>query len=122
IMIEFARLFEDLQHKERRLEQFVDRFYRLTEQRRNSVDLTESKLQEIIARAVQASAQAAPKPPAEKPNPMLQRLTQREQEVLGHIVQGLTNKEIATQLYLSPDTVKNHVVHIMEKLGVQDRT
>jgi DNA-binding CsgD family transcriptional regulator/transcriptional regulator with GAF, ATPase, and Fis domain len=122
IMIEFARLFEDLQQKERRLEQFVDRFYRLAEQRRNAVDLSESRLQEIIAKAVHASAQAAPKPAAEEPNPMLQRLTHREQEVLSYIVQGLTNKEIATQLYLSPDTVKNHVVHIMEKLGAQDRT
>jgi DNA-binding NarL/FixJ family response regulator len=122
IMIEFARMFEDLQQKERRLEQFVDRFYRLAEQRRNAVDLSESRLQEIISKAVTASAQASPKPPPEEPSPLLQRLTQREQEVLSYIVQGLTNKEIATQLYLSPDTVKNHVVHIMEKLGAQDRT
>jgi DNA-binding NarL/FixJ family response regulator len=122
IMIEFARMFEDLQQKERRLEQFVDRFYRLAEQRRNAVDLSESRLQEIISKAVSASAQASPKPVPEEPSLLLQRLTQREQEVLSYIVQGLTNKEIATQLYLSPDTVKNHVVHIMEKLGAQDRT
>ena len=81
-----------------------------------------AKLQEMIARVVQESALAAPKPPVEEPNPLLQKLTQREQEVLSYIVQGLTNKEIATQLFLSPDTVKNHVVHIMEKLGAQDRT
>jgi hypothetical protein len=30
---------------------------------------------------------------------------------------GLSVKDVATQLYLSPDTVKNHVVHIVEKLG-----
>jgi two-component system, NarL family, response regulator LiaR len=76
----------------------------------------------MIARAVQETAQATPRSPVEEPNPLLQRLTQREQEVLSFIVQGLTNKEIATQLFLSPDTVKNHVVHIMEKLGAQDRT
>lgn len=121
IMIEHARLYEDLREKEQRLERFVDRFLRQAEQRR-SFDLTETKLQEMIARVVQESALAAPKPPVEEPNPLLQKLTQREQEVLGYIVQGLTNKEIATQLYLSPDTVKNHVVHIIQKLGVSDRT
>ena len=121
IMIEHARLYEDLREKEQRLERFVDRFLRQAEQRR-SFDLTETKLQEMIARVVQESALAAPKPQVEEPNPLLQKLTQREQEVLGYIVQGLTNKEIATQLFLSPDTVKNHVVHIMEKLGAQDRT
>jgi DNA-binding CsgD family transcriptional regulator/transcriptional regulator with GAF, ATPase, and Fis domain len=120
IMIEHARLYEDLREKEQRLERFVDRFLRQAERR--SFDLTETRLQEMIAKVVQESVQAAPKPAAEEPNPMLQKLTQREQEVLGFIVQGLTNKEIATQLYLSPDTVKNHVVHIMEKLGAQDRT
>ena len=122
IMIEYARLFEDLRQMEQRLERFVDRFLRQAEQRRNTIDLSEAKLQEMLARAVQESTALAPKPPVEEPDPLLQRLTQREQEVLSYIVQGLTNKEIATQLYLSPDTVKNHVVHIMEKLGAQDRT
>jgi DNA-binding NarL/FixJ family response regulator len=42
--------------------------------------------------------------------------------VLALIVEGLTNKEIAGRLCLSPDTVKNHVVHIIQKLGVSDRT
>jgi DNA-binding NarL/FixJ family response regulator len=42
--------------------------------------------------------------------------------VLALIVEGLTNKEIGRRLNLSPDTVKNHVVHIIEKLGVSDRT
>ena len=122
IMIEYARLFEDLRQMEQRLERFVDRFLRQAEQRRNTIDLSEAKLQGMIARAVQESTALAPRPPVEEPDPLLQRLTQREQEVLSYIVQGLTNKEIATQLYLSPDTVKNHVVHIMEKLGAQDRT
>src|SRR4029079_18491865 len=121
IMIEHARLYEDLRQKEQRLERFVDKFLRHAEQRRTSVDLTETKLQELITRAVHETNQAAPRPVVEEPHALLQRLTQREQEVLGYIVQGLTNKEIATQLFLSPDTVKNHVVHIMEKLGAQDR-
>jgi DNA-binding CsgD family transcriptional regulator/transcriptional regulator with GAF, ATPase, and Fis domain len=122
IMIEHARLYEDLREKEQRLERFVDRFLRQAEHRRSSLDLTETRLQEMIAKIVQESVQAVPKEQPPEPDPLVQRLTQREQEVLGYIVQGLTNKEIATQLYLSPDTVKNHVVHIMEKLGAQDRT
>jgi DNA-binding NarL/FixJ family response regulator len=122
IMIENARLYEDLRQMEQRLERFVDRFLRQAEQRRDPIDLTETKLQEMIARAVQESTLANAPTPVEEPDPLLQRLTQREREVLTHIVQGLTNKEIAAQLFLSPDTVKNHVVHIMEKLGAQDRT
>jgi len=117
IMIEHARLYEDLRQKEQRLERFVDKFLRHAEQRRTSVDLTETKLQELITRAVHETNQAAPRPVVEEPHPLLQRLTQREQEVLGYIVQGLTNKEIATQLFLSPDTVKNHVIHITERRG-----
>ena len=121
IMIEHARLYEDLRQKEERLERFVDRFLRQAEQGRRTVELSDAQLQQI-ARVVQESAQSGARTQVEEPNPLLQKLTQREQEVLGFIVQGLTNKEIATQLYLSPDTVKNHVVHIMEKLGAQDRT
>jgi DNA-binding NarL/FixJ family response regulator len=122
IMIECARMFEDMRQMEQRLERFVDRFLRQAEQRRDTLDLTETRLQEMIAKAVQESTLSSQPAPADEPDPLLQRLTQREQEVLSYIVQGLTNKEIATQLYLSPDTVKNHVVHIMEKLGAQDRT
>jgi DNA-binding NarL/FixJ family response regulator len=48
-------------------------------------------------------------------------LTQREQEVLGLIDEGLSNKEIARRLRLQLATVKNHVHHILEKLGVTRR-
>ncbi len=50
------------------------------------------------------------------------RLTSRELQVLRLIVDGLTNKEIASQLCLSTDTVKRHVEHIIKKLQVSDRT
>jgi DNA-binding NarL/FixJ family response regulator len=48
-------------------------------------------------------------------------LTRREKEVLSLIAQGLSNREIATRLYISPTTAKVHVHHIFEKLGVKSR-
>jgi DNA-binding NarL/FixJ family response regulator len=50
------------------------------------------------------------------------RLTPREREVLDKIADGLTNKEIARLLDVSPGTVKAHVERVIAKLGVADRT
>lgn len=49
-------------------------------------------------------------------------LTQRESEVLRQLAFGLTNKEIAQTLQISYETVKEHVQHILRKIGVSDRT
>ena len=49
-------------------------------------------------------------------------LTQRESEVLKQLAYGLTNKEIAMALHISYETVKEHVQHILRKIGVSDRT
>jgi DNA-binding NarL/FixJ family response regulator len=49
-------------------------------------------------------------------------LTQRESEVLHQMANGLTNKEIAKMLKISYETVKEHVQHILRKIGVKDRT
>jgi DNA-binding NarL/FixJ family response regulator len=49
-------------------------------------------------------------------------LTQRESEVLRHLAMGATNKQIATALHISYETVKEHVQHILRKIGVTDRT
>jgi len=49
-------------------------------------------------------------------------LTKRESEVLHQLALGLTNKEIAQQLHISYETVKEHVQHILRKIGVSDRT
>jgi DNA-binding NarL/FixJ family response regulator len=49
-------------------------------------------------------------------------LTSRESEVLQQVSHGLTNKEIATALAISYDTVKEHVQHILRKVGAKDRT
>lgn len=49
-------------------------------------------------------------------------LTEREREILSLIAEGYTNTAIATQLYLSPKTVRNYVSSIFTKLGVSDRS
>jgi len=49
------------------------------------------------------------------------RLTKRELEVIGLILEGLSNKEIAGRLGLSEQTVKNHVARIMDKVDVRNR-
>ena len=49
-------------------------------------------------------------------------LTQREGEVLRQIALGLTNKQIAEALNISYETVKEHVQHMLGKIGVSDRT
>ena len=49
-------------------------------------------------------------------------LTRRELEVLTHIVEGHTNKRIADDLKISYETVKEHVQHVLKKIGVTDRT
>lgn len=50
------------------------------------------------------------------------RLSERETAVLGLLVDGFSNQEIASRLYLSSETIKTHIRHIMEKLQVTDRT
>ncbi len=49
-------------------------------------------------------------------------LSEREMEVLGCVVRGMSNKEIASLLGISHQTVKNHVTAILRKFGVEDRT
>ncbi len=49
-------------------------------------------------------------------------LSEREREVLRLIARGLSNKEIAKALGISPSTVNGHVESLLEKLGASDRT
>jgi DNA-binding NarL/FixJ family response regulator len=51
-----------------------------------------------------------------------EELTGREIDVLRHIAGGNRNRDIAEQLFISEETVKVHIKHIMEKLGASDRT
>jgi DNA-binding NarL/FixJ family response regulator len=51
-----------------------------------------------------------------------QLLTDREVEVLRHLVEGNRNRDIAEKLFITEETVKAHMKHIMNKLGANDRT
>ena len=57
----------------------------------------------------------------ERPQMPAPRLTDREMEVLTHVAQGLNNREIAKELFISENTVKNHVRNILEKLHLHSR-
>lgn len=60
--------------------------------------------------------------PYSDPGDPFHPLSSREMEVLGCVTRGMSNKEIATALGISHQTVKNHVTSILRKLGVEDRT
>lgn len=62
-----------------------------------------------------------PKEPP-KDNGQIEQLTPKEKEVLLELGKGLSNKEIATSLYITEYTVKKHVSQVLAKLGLADRT
>ena len=72
-------------------------------------------LMRLIEEKQQKTKQAAPKPSLSIP------LSPREVEVLELLVRGQSNQQIASELSISMSTVKNHVHHIITKLGVSDR-
>lgn len=51
-----------------------------------------------------------------------EKLSSRELDVLRLVADGFSNKEIATELHVSPATVKTHLIHVFRKLDVNDRT
>jgi LuxR family maltose regulon positive regulatory protein len=76
---------------------------------------------EYVDRLLQAcgtGAMTTAEPRAQLPEP----LTDREQEIVRLIAVGLTNAEIATELFISTETVKKHAANVYAKLGVHNRT
>ena len=73
----------------------------------------------ITRRVIEQFAGSTPPPRAAEID--LSSLTEREQEVLVHMARGLSNTEIATELYLGESTVKTHVGRVLMKLQLRDR-
>ena len=98
-------------------------FYRLRQQLRsqNTVQASTpgaSYLEQLIL-CINRKQQASLK--EDGPLPLVEPLSMREREVLWHISQGHSNREIAEQLVIAPSTVKSHVRAIYSKLGVENR-
>jgi DNA-binding NarL/FixJ family response regulator len=55
-------------------------------------------------------------------DPAMEQLTDQEQRILDLIAEGLTNRQIASQMFLAEKTVKNYVSSLLAKLGVESRT
>jgi len=72
-----------------------------------------------IARKVVAAFQSKPVHVSDTDN--LNTLSHREKEILEQLSKGLMYKEIAAELFISPETVRKHVYHIYEKLHVSNR-
>lgn len=98
---------------------------------RATLTLRESseELQKIIRSAASAKDSVSPfsagelDQPAKRVNAELDTpLTNRELEVLRKLSRGMTNKEIASSLGISYETVKEHVQHVLRKIGATDRT
>ncbi|WP_180103699.1 response regulator transcription factor [Acinetobacter sp. YH12134] len=60
--------------------------------------------------------------PFKQPDEDIEQLTNREHEILNLVAQGLSNREIAEQLFVSRYTVESHIKHIYRKLSVSKRT
>lgn len=73
----------------------------------------------MMARVLEEFALSTP-PPNPETSPLI-GLTSREIEVLQELADGITNQEIASRLFISENTVKNHIHNILEKLSLSNR-
>lgn len=96
IDIDIAKMNAELQHKSDYIKQLEKKISEQTRDKRENEKVTNNSL----------------------PSP----LTKREMEVLRMVACGATNTEISHILKISPHTVKSHIIHIFNKLGVNDRT
>jgi len=88
-------------------------------------DVQPDELARAIAAAAAGQAPLHPRAAREllaQRHPLEPQLSAREEEVLGLLAQGMPNKLIARRLEISERTVKGHLTHIFERIGVTDRT
>jgi two-component system NarL family response regulator len=86
-----------------------------------SVWAGQSRISPSMATKLLTEFAAISKANEERPKMPTPRLTEREMEVLRLVAQGLNNRDIAKQLYISENTVKNHIRNILEKLHLHSR-
>jgi DNA-binding NarL/FixJ family response regulator len=78
----------------------------------------EARLSSPVTRRLMDAARAQPRPTR---SPELDRLTDREREVLSHVAAGRSNDEVAAVLTISPATARTYVSRLLTKLGARDR-
>ena len=95
-----------------------------TIQARNSAEEDSDEEMRQYVDLVSSLNRAEQEPPPDPPPAALVEspLTERELEVLRQIAVGKSNKQVANALFISEQTVKNHLKHVYEKLNVRDRT
>ncbi|OHV43803.1 response regulator transcription factor [Pseudofrankia sp. BMG5.36] len=81
----------------------------------------EALLSPKAVKALIARYLTQPEPAQTPASPGIERITEREREVLALVATGLSNDDIAKRLYVSPHTAKTHVNRIMTKVGARDR-
>jgi DNA-binding NarL/FixJ family response regulator len=86
-----------------------------------SVWAGQSRLSPSMASKLLSEFQAMSRRADEPEEVRAPRLTDREMEVLGLVAQGLNNRDIAKELFISENTVKNHIRNILEKLHLHSR-
>ncbi|WP_051755183.1 response regulator [Kitasatospora purpeofusca] len=90
-----------------------------------SPSVTRRLIAEFTARPAPAVAPASVPSPSSSPSPSgadrLAAITEREREILTLVGRGLANPEIATELVLSPATVKTYITRLLTKLAARDR-
>jgi len=86
-----------------------------------SVWAGQSRISPSMASKLLTEFAAMSKASEDKPQMPAPRLTEREMEVLRLVAQGLNNRDIAKKLFISENTVKNHIRNILEKLHLHSR-
>jgi DNA-binding NarL/FixJ family response regulator len=99
-----------------------EEFVKIIRATHNGEDITSpylANLHPVVLARLRGNAAAAS--PAPRADAAALNLSPREKDIVGFLVQGRSNKEIADQLCLSGDTVKAHLQHIFRKIGVSSR-